>query len=129
MKACKSVCLNNIGAVYFEKAQYEDARTYYQQALQLREKAKVPGDIVQTVQNLADTAVRMGQYDQAVSQYMRALELWRSTNDSRGAAITSYTLGVMFEYQGQVRRRPHFEADGPKDLSGPERQDDTDGGD
>ena len=86
MKACNRCALNNIGAVYFEKAQYEDARTYYQQALQLREKAKVPGDIVQTVQNLADTAVRMGQYDQAVSQYMHALELWRSTNDSRGAA-------------------------------------------
>ena len=94
-------CLVDIGAVYFEKAQFEDARTYYQQAMQLQEKAKVPGDLVLTVNNLADTSVRMGLYDQAVSQYMRALELWRSMNDARGAAITAYTLGVMFDYQGR----------------------------
>jgi serine/threonine protein kinase/tetratricopeptide (TPR) repeat protein len=100
-ESLQATCLNNIGAVYFEKAQYEDARTYYQQALQLREKTKVPGEIVQTVQNLADTAVRMGQYDQALPQYMRALELWRSANDTKGAAITAYTLGVMFGYQGR----------------------------
>ena len=48
-ESLQAACLNNIGAVYFEKCQYEDARTYYQQALQLREKSNVPGDIVETV--------------------------------------------------------------------------------
>jgi eukaryotic-like serine/threonine-protein kinase len=97
----QAICLNNIGAVYFEKAQYEDARAYYQQALQLREKAKEPRDIVESVHNLAETSVRMGQYDLAVSQYMRALQLWRGMDDTRGAAIESYTLGMMFDYQGR----------------------------
>jgi eukaryotic-like serine/threonine-protein kinase len=101
-ESLQSVCLNNIGAVYFEKAQYEDARTYYQQALQLREKANVPQDIVESVHNLAETSVRMGQYDQAVSQYMRALDLWRSMENTRGAAVESYTLGVMFDYGTEV---------------------------
>jgi tetratricopeptide (TPR) repeat protein len=50
---------------------------------------------------LAETSVRMGQYDQAVTQYMRALDLRRSMNDTRGAAIESYTVGVMFGYQGR----------------------------
>ena len=84
-----------------KKAQYEDARTYYQQALQLREKSNVPQDIVDSVHNLAETSVRMGEYDQAISQYMRALELRRSMDDARGAAIESYTLGTMFDYQGR----------------------------
>jgi tetratricopeptide (TPR) repeat protein/predicted Ser/Thr protein kinase len=97
----QAICLNNIGAVYYEKAQYEDARTYYQQALQLREKSKVPQDIVESVHNLAETSVRMGQYDQAVTEYMEALDLRRSMNDTRGAAIESYTVGVMFGYQGR----------------------------
>jgi tetratricopeptide (TPR) repeat protein len=43
----------------------------------------------------------MGQYDLAISQYMRALDLWRSIDDTRGAAIESYTLGMMFDYQGR----------------------------
>ncbi len=97
----QAICLNNIGVVYSEKAQYEDARTYYQQALQLREKSNVPQDIVESVHNLAETSVRMGQYEQAVSQYMRALDLRRSMDDTRGAAIESYTLGMMFDYQGR----------------------------
>ena len=66
-------CLNNIAGVYFAKGEYEDARTYYLQALQLREKSKVPDDIVETIHNLAETSVKMGDYEQAFSQYMRAL--------------------------------------------------------
>jgi serine/threonine protein kinase/tetratricopeptide (TPR) repeat protein len=94
-------CLNNIAGVYFAKGEYEDARTYYLQALQLREKSKVPDDIVETIHNLAETSVKMGDYDQAFSQYMRALELRRSMNDTRGAAIESYTLGMILDYQGR----------------------------
>ena len=100
-ESLQATCLNNIGAVYFEKAQYEDARTYYEQALQLREKSKVAGVIVESIQNLAYVSVRLGEYDQAVAQYMRALELHRSMDDVSGAALDSYSLGVMFDYQGR----------------------------
>ena len=54
-----------------------------------------------SVFNLAEVSVRMGEYDQAVTQYMRALDLHRSMDDARGAAIDSYTLGTMFDYQGR----------------------------
>src|SRR5208282_820279 len=97
----QAACLNNIAGVYFAKGQYEDARTYYLQALQLREKSEAPEDIVEAVHNLAETSVRMGDYDQAFSQYMRALDLRRSMNDTRGAAIESYTLGMILDYQGR----------------------------
>jgi serine/threonine protein kinase/tetratricopeptide (TPR) repeat protein len=100
-ESMQAICLNNIGAVYFEKGQYEDARAYYQQALQVREKSKVPGDIVESIHNLAQTSVRMGEYDQAVTQYMRALGLHRNTDNISGAALDSYALGVIFDYQGR----------------------------
>src|SRR5205814_9989116 len=32
---------------------------------------------------------------------MRSLDLWRSMENTRGAAVESYTLGVMFDYQGR----------------------------
>jgi len=69
--------------------------------LQLREKAKVPQDTVESVHNIAETSARMGQYDQAVSQYMKALELRRKIEDPHGAAIESYSMGTLFDYQGR----------------------------
>ena len=43
----------------------------------------------------------MGHYDQAISLFMRALDLRRSMDDQRGAAIESYCLGDLFGYQGR----------------------------
>jgi tetratricopeptide (TPR) repeat protein len=94
-------CLNNIGTAYSEEGQNEDALIYFQQALQLREKSKVPQDIVEAVHNIGETSADMGQYEQAISYYMRALDLRRSMNDARGAAIESYSLGTLFDYQGR----------------------------
>ena len=91
--------------MYLDKGQYEDALTYFQQALQLREKSKVPQDIVEAVHNLGETSSELGQYEQAISYYLRALDLRRSMSDPRGAAIESYSLGKLFDYQGRLGRR------------------------
>ena len=93
--------LNNIGSVYSNMGRYQDALIYFQRALELREKAKVPGDIVDVLNNLGETSKSMGHYDQAISQYMRALDLRRNMGDKRGAAIESYSIGTVFEYQGR----------------------------
>ena len=37
-ETAQAICLNNIGAAYLSKAQYADALTYFQQALQLRDE-------------------------------------------------------------------------------------------
>ena len=97
----QGIALNNIGTVYFEKAQYEDAQTYFQQALQLWEKAHDAGQIVESVHNVAESQAKLGQYESAVKQYLRALELRRIGNDTRGAAIESYSLGAIFGLQGR----------------------------
>ncbi len=97
----EALALNNIGSAYLDKGQYEDARTYYEQALQLREKLKVAVDIAETLHNLAETSTKMGEYDRALAHYHRALDLRRSAGDKRGAAIDSYSMGILFEYQGR----------------------------
>jgi tetratricopeptide (TPR) repeat protein len=87
--------------VYLTNGQLENALTYFQQALQLREKLKVPGQIADTVYNLGQTNAKLGQYDQALTQYLRALDLYRSGGDKRGAAINSYSMGSLFGRQGR----------------------------
>ena len=61
----------------------------------------MPGEIAQTLHNVAESTAKMGQYDQALSQYLRALELYRTAGDKRGIAIESYATGKMFEAQGR----------------------------
>ena len=97
----QALCLNSIGIVHLANGHYDDALTYFQQALQLRENLQVPGEIVETVYNLGQTNAKLGQYDEALRQYHRALDLYRSSGDKRGAAIDSYRMGTLFGIQGR----------------------------
>ncbi|MBZ5646411.1 MAG: tetratricopeptide repeat protein [Acidobacteriia bacterium] len=99
-EAKQALCLDSIGNVYLAKGEYEDARTNYEQALQIREKLKAP-ELAETLHNLGETANKMGQFDQALKSYMRALDLQRSAGNTRDAAIESYSLGTVFGYQGR----------------------------
>jgi eukaryotic-like serine/threonine-protein kinase len=86
--------------------------------LQLREKSKAPQDIVDAVHNLGDTSANMGQYDQAISYYLRAIDLRRQMNDQRGAAIESESLGIIFDYQGRFGAAVKSEQDALKTFQG-----------
>jgi tetratricopeptide (TPR) repeat protein len=54
-----------------------------------------------TLHNLGETLAKMGKYDQALTRYLRALDLRRSDGDTRSAAIESYSIGTIFDYQGR----------------------------
>src|SRR5208282_5296564 len=80
----------------------EDALTYLQQALQIREKLNVPDDIAATLENLGGAYADLGQYDQAMTAYMRGLDLYRKSGDNQGAATISHSMGMVFENQGRL---------------------------
>ena len=79
----------------------DNAFTYSQQALQLREKLGVPGDIAETLEGLSEAYTTTGQYEQAMTRLMRALGLGRKAGDSGGVAVISHQIGLVFEYQGR----------------------------
>jgi len=58
----------------------------------------------------------MGQYDQAISYYVRALDLRRSMNDPHGTALASYGLGTLFDYQGRYGAAVSAKQDAVKTL-------------
>jgi len=82
----------------------------------LREKSGRPDDIAETARNLAVTNIHIGQYDRALSLYLRALELFRSVGDRRGAAIVSSGLGSLFGDQGRYGAAVSSKQDALKTL-------------
>ncbi|MFI5177107.1 MAG: tetratricopeptide repeat protein [Vicinamibacterales bacterium] len=100
--AGEALVLNSIGNVYLAKGSYAEAQTYFERALDLREKANArPRDLADTLHNLGEALSKEGRYDQALARYLRAIDLRRNSGDKRGAAIESYSMGTVFDYQGR----------------------------
>src|ERR1700722_17354330 len=98
----QALCLSMIGSVYLSRGDTDNAFSYYQQSLQLREKLKIPGDIADSLTGLGAAYVATGQYDQAVSTFLKSIEFWRKAGDTRGVALNSHQLGLVFQYQGRL---------------------------
>ena len=92
-------CLNNIGSSHFNKGEYQDALTYFQQAYQIRDRLKQ--DTTESLHNLAETYVKLGQYDTALSQYLKAKEALHAAGDKSGEALQSSSMGALFATQGK----------------------------
>jgi tetratricopeptide (TPR) repeat protein len=95
------LCLNNLGSIRSYMDNLQEALTSYQQSYQIREKLKLTGDMAQSLQNLAETNADLGQYDTAVNQYLKALEIARNSGDQNGVAVNSSGLGSLFTLQGK----------------------------
>jgi tetratricopeptide (TPR) repeat protein len=93
-----------------------NAFTYSEQALQLREKLGVPRDIADTLESLSEAYTTTGQYEQAMNALMRALELARKAGDARGGAVISRQIGLVFEYQGRFGAAVKSMQDAVKDF-------------
>jgi tetratricopeptide (TPR) repeat protein len=61
----------------------------------------VPSEIGETLHNLGEAALKAGDYGQSLDYHLKALELFRNSGDKSGAAIQSYSMGTIFEYQGR----------------------------
>ncbi len=97
----QSLCLNDIGSVYFNRADFQDALIYFQQAYDIRSRLKATNELDESLHNLAETKVKLGQYDAALAEYMSVLEDRHKSGDRQGAADESASIGNLFATQGQ----------------------------
>jgi len=98
----QALCLSMIGSVYLSRSDSDNAFSYFQQSLQLRQKLNVPGDIADSLTGLGAAYEATGQYDQAVASFLKAIEFWRKAGDTRGVALNSHQMGLVFQYQGRL---------------------------
>ena len=95
----QATLLMNIGAAHFSRGEYQDALTYFQQAYDIR--SRLNQDATTELHDLAETNVSLGQYDTALSQYLKALDAQRAKGDKSGIATESADMGALFAAQGR----------------------------
>lgn len=92
--------LNNMGSNYDNKAEYQGALTHLKQAYDIRERLKLP-EATEALRNMAEMNYKLGEYETAQSQLLKAIEASRAANDKQSLALEHATMGVLFADLGK----------------------------
>src|SRR5207245_1274756 len=82
-----AVVLNNLGVVAERQDDYEQARDYYNQSLELARKLHDKDGIAWTLDNLGNIAYLQGHYHEAWKLHKESLALFQELGDKQGIAV------------------------------------------
>lgn len=75
----KADCYNALGYIYQQKSEFEEAKTYYQIAIQLKQELKDTMSLGITILNLAQTFYQDYDYVKSLEKYYSACLLFKDT--------------------------------------------------
>ena len=76
--------INNLGAMYLDEGDYDNAETLFREALALRDQlGDEPGDTLVNLNNLATVLMFRGRYEEAEELYRRGLEIRRRSSAAK----------------------------------------------
>ncbi|HEY9874919.1 MAG TPA: CHAT domain-containing protein, partial [Candidatus Obscuribacterales bacterium] len=92
---------SNIGLVYSELGQHEQALQFYQQSLAIRREIDDKAGIGKSLHNIGLAYDEMGQNSKALELYQQALSVRREIRDKAGEATTLNNIGFIYNEIGQ----------------------------
>ncbi|CAB4025405.1 Nephrocystin-3, partial [Paramuricea clavata] len=102
----KKASYNNIGLVYSEKGDLDQAKDYYQRALEIQEKLLGPNhiDIAASYNNIGGVYYDKGNLDQAKNYYQRALEIQEKQPGPNhvNVAVSYNNIGLVYSKKGDL---------------------------
>jgi tetratricopeptide (TPR) repeat protein len=93
--------LHSIGQLYLKQENYEQALTYYQQALPIVREARSPIEGA-TLGDIGAIYHQQGKYDQAVALLQQSVEISRAFNHRINEEDALYFLGLAYWAKGDV---------------------------
>ncbi len=117
--ACIAHAYASIGSVYFIAEDYEDALTWTQKALDLRQKVGNEDRVAGSLNNIGNIYLELKSTSRATEYYQLAREKWRKVNNVLKAAMATSNLGyvdlIAGRYESAVQHQdetlPVFEAE------------------
>jgi CHAT domain-containing protein/Tfp pilus assembly protein PilF len=104
----EGLILSNIGTVYEDLRQYEQALSFYQQSLIIRQELGDRQGEGLTLNNIGSVYGNLGQYEQALSYFQQSLTVRQDIGDRWGAGQTLNNIGVMYRILGQYEQALSF---------------------
>ncbi|MFM6562799.1 MAG: tetratricopeptide repeat protein, partial [Microcystis panniformis] len=99
---------HNLGRVAEELREWEQARSYYQQAIEIKIEYGDRYEQAGTLHQLGGVAEGVGELSQAKSYYLQALQIWAEFKDSY--AIQTYSLPCLVDLYQQTQDEEIFVA-------------------
>lgn len=94
--------LNNIGGLYAELGDYEQALTHYRKALVLLERIRAGGGAASALSNIGHALASLGQPASARESFERALAMTQQGGDAGSMATVIYNLGTLSRDEGNL---------------------------
>jgi serine phosphatase RsbU (regulator of sigma subunit)/Tfp pilus assembly protein PilF len=95
--------MNNIGTVFMNQNQYDDALRFYREAIVYKEKAGNKKDLASTYNNIGSIYMTKNVYDSALYYFNISLDLRQQADDHRGLGIVHKNIGECYYRQNDLK--------------------------
>jgi CHAT domain-containing protein/tetratricopeptide (TPR) repeat protein len=103
-RAAQATCLNNIGHVYSELGEQQNALDYFAQALPLRWAVGDRTGEATTLDNMGGVYDDLGEKQKALDYYAQALPIRRAVGDRAGEAGSLNNIGLVYVDLGENQK-------------------------
>ncbi|MEC4816289.1 MAG: CHAT domain-containing protein, partial [Scytonema sp. PMC 1069.18] len=100
----EAVTLNNIGGVYSNLGEFQQALEYYTQALPIRQEVGDRRGEATALTNIAAVYDTLGKKQLSLDYYQQALQLWLAIGNRTGVAKTLDNIGVVYFDLGEFQQ-------------------------
>ena len=92
-----------IGAIYYEKQDFDQAVEWHQKALELEQEIDRPSGQAERHNDLGRTLEAINLFEQAIQHYTIAAQLYQTMNDNFGLSVTYDNLGAVYYHSGRLK--------------------------
>jgi tetratricopeptide (TPR) repeat protein len=97
----EAMLVNDLGLLYQDKGEWDQAIEYFQRSLEIDEKVGDEHGMSATFNNLGSVYHDKGEWDKAIEYFQRSLEIDEKVGDEHGMAFTFNNLGSVYQLKGE----------------------------
>ncbi|MDJ1183774.1 tetratricopeptide repeat protein [Roseofilum casamattae] len=101
--SCYTASLTSLGLAYQHLGEYQQAISYHQQSLEIKQKIGDRSGMASPFNNLGLAYKSLGEYQQAIFYHQQSLEIEQEIGDRSGIATSFNNLGTTYYFLGEYQ--------------------------